>query len=58
MHIWRNSSAATVGCTAMPERDLVQLLRWLEPAAHPVLVQMPRRDYAAMQSTIALPAIP
>jgi L,D-peptidoglycan transpeptidase YkuD (ErfK/YbiS/YcfS/YnhG family) len=58
MHIWRNSSAATVGCTAMPEQNLVELLRWLDPAAHPVLVQMPRHEYAAMQSEIALPDMP
>jgi D-alanyl-D-alanine dipeptidase len=58
IHIWRNSSAATVGCTAMPEPDLVQLLRWLDPAADPILVQMPRADYAAMQSEIPLPELP
>ena len=57
LHIWKNSAAATVGCTAMAERDLVQLLRWLDPAANPVLIQMPRRDYGAMRSEIALPRI-
>jgi len=55
MHIWKNSSAATVGCTAMAEQNLIQLLKWLNPAAQPVLVQMPRRDYVAMQSEIVLP---
>lgn len=57
MHIWRNSSAATVGCTAMPEQDLVQLLRWLDPEAHPVLIQMPRRAYTQFQSRFSLPPI-
>jgi L,D-peptidoglycan transpeptidase YkuD (ErfK/YbiS/YcfS/YnhG family) len=57
IHIWRNSSAATVGCTAMPEQNLVHQLRWLDPASHPVLIQMPRPDYAAMQSKIALPGM-
>jgi D-alanyl-D-alanine dipeptidase len=57
MHIWRNSSAATVGCTAMPERDLVELLRWLDPRSHPVLIQMPRADYETIQSQIALPEL-
>lgn len=55
IHIRKNSSAATVGCTAMAEPDLVKLLRWLDPAAHPILVQMPLSDYAAMQSKLALP---
>jgi L,D-peptidoglycan transpeptidase YkuD (ErfK/YbiS/YcfS/YnhG family) len=57
MHIWRNSSAATAGCTAMPERDLVELLRWLDPAAHPLLVQMPQRDYVTIQSRYSLPPV-
>ena len=57
MHIWKNSSTATAGCTAMAERDLVELLRWLDPAAHPLLVQMPRGDYPAFQSQFGLPAM-
>jgi L,D-peptidoglycan transpeptidase YkuD (ErfK/YbiS/YcfS/YnhG family) len=31
----------SVGCTAMMESDLVELLRWLRPEARPVLVQLP-----------------
>jgi L,D-peptidoglycan transpeptidase YkuD (ErfK/YbiS/YcfS/YnhG family) len=58
IHIWRNSSAATVGCTAMPEQNLVQLLRWLDPASHPVLIQMPRPDYEAFQQDLNLPPLP
>jgi D-alanyl-D-alanine dipeptidase len=57
VHIWRNPSAATVGCTAMPEQKLVQLLRWLDPAAHPVLIQMPRPDYTRLQLRFSLPPI-
>jgi L,D-peptidoglycan transpeptidase YkuD (ErfK/YbiS/YcfS/YnhG family) len=58
LHIWKNSSTSTTGCTAMAERDLVQLLRWLDPNAHPVLAQMPASDYAVLQSSYHLPAIP
>src|ERR1041384_7447773 len=35
LHIWKNSSTATAGCTAMPEQDLVELLRWLDSAKRP-----------------------
>ena len=56
-HIWKSSSSPTAGCTAMPERDLVNLIRWLDPAARPVLVQMPRRDYATWQAKLGLPLI-
>jgi hypothetical protein len=41
----------------MPQEDLVRLLRWLDPAARPILVQMPRRDYAVFQSKFGLPVI-
>jgi D-alanyl-D-alanine dipeptidase len=55
LHIWKNSSAATAGCTAMPESDLVRLLRWLDPARHPILVQMPRAVYPAVRAKYGLP---
>jgi L,D-peptidoglycan transpeptidase YkuD (ErfK/YbiS/YcfS/YnhG family) len=58
IHIWKNSSTPTTGCTAMAERDLVRLLRWLDPAAQPVLVQMPRADYPSFQGQFHLPAQP
>lgn len=56
LHIWKDSGTPTTGCTAMAEKDLVKLLRWLDPAARPVLVQMPRREYAAFQAKLGLPA--
>ena len=56
-HIWKSSSTATTGCTAMAEQDLVRLLRWLDPAGHPVLVQMPLDDYRTFQRKLALPAM-
>jgi len=56
LHIWKNSSAPTAGCTAMPESDLLRLLRWLDPARHPILVQMPRAAYQLIQSKYGLPS--
>jgi D-alanyl-D-alanine dipeptidase len=55
LHIWKDSRSATAGCTAMPERDLVNLLRWLDPAARPVLVQMRRPEYEAAHAKFRLP---
>jgi L,D-peptidoglycan transpeptidase YkuD (ErfK/YbiS/YcfS/YnhG family) len=57
LHIWRNPSAATVGCTAMPEPNLVKLLHWLAPAAHPILIQMPRQNYKALRADLKLPTL-
>jgi D-alanyl-D-alanine dipeptidase len=58
LHIWKNSSTPTTGCTAMAERNLVELLRWLDPAAHPILAQMPHTDYQSFQTQLHLPALP
>ncbi len=35
LHSWMN--AATEGCVALPEARLLQILRWLQPAKHPVI---------------------
>lgn len=58
LHIWRDASGATAGCTAMPEPNLVKLLHWLDPAKRPVLVQMPRREYEAARAKSGLPNMP
>jgi D-alanyl-D-alanine dipeptidase len=55
LHIWESSSAPTAGCTAMPESDLVRLIRWLDPARHPILVQMPRGAYRSIRAKYDLP---
>jgi len=41
LHLWMNGSEGTAGCTALHRADLMELLRWLDVAKHPVLVQMP-----------------
>ena len=55
LHIWKDSSTATTGCTAMQEKDLVGLLRWLDPKRRPVLIQMPRADYDRLRPKYELP---
>jgi D-alanyl-D-alanine dipeptidase len=57
LHIWKSPSTPTVGCTAMSERNLVRLLRWLDPAQRPILVQMPRTAYRSLQSEFELPTV-
>ena len=42
LHIRKPSGAPTVGCTAMKQKELVELMRWLDPSARPLLVQAPR----------------
>lgn len=45
LHVWRGPGQGTVGCTAMPEEDVMQLIEWFDPAKSPLLVQMPRDQY-------------
>lgn len=40
-HLWRNSISGTAGCTATDEETLLSVMRWLDPAKKPVIVQGP-----------------
>ena len=55
IHIWRAASEGTAGCTAMAEPDLKAVLRWLDPARTPVLVQLPRSEYERYRRAWSLP---
>lgn len=55
LHVWKSPSSPTAGCTAMRERDLVSLIRWLDPARHPILIQMPREAYRTLRAKYDLP---
>jgi hypothetical protein len=39
----------------MEEEDLRAVLAWLDPRARPVLVQLPRAEYAALRGAWGLP---
>jgi D-alanyl-D-alanine dipeptidase len=58
MHIWAGPGIPTVGCTAMPEQEIKIILAWLNPADHPLLVQMPEAQYRQMQKSLHLPPPP
>ncbi|RRN53910.1 hypothetical protein EIM48_14580 [Pseudoxanthomonas sp. SGNA-20] len=55
-HLWRQPGEATAGCTAMAEADMRRLLAWLDPAAQPRLVLLPRAEYARLAPRWGLPA--
>lgn len=42
IHLWRGTRSGTAGCTVLREPDLVTLVRWLDPARKPVLIQLPQ----------------
>ncbi len=55
LHIWNKPGAATSGCTAMAEGDLLTLLHWLDPAKFPQLLQVTEADYPAFRKQFELP---
>jgi zinc D-Ala-D-Ala dipeptidase len=54
-HIWTGSRSTTVGCTALDETELTRLVAWLDPRAHPVVVQVPTKTYRRVRRQWGLP---
>lgn len=55
LHIWSGAGKGTAGCTAMPATNLESLLAWIDPAANPILVQLPEADYQRLRKPWGLP---
>jgi L,D-peptidoglycan transpeptidase YkuD (ErfK/YbiS/YcfS/YnhG family) len=55
LHIWRGPESSTSGCTAMAEDDMIDLLRWLDGSASPILVQGTRGDLRSLEQQEVLP---
>lgn len=55
LHIWSAPTKGTAGCTAMEEPQLLAVMRWLDPARRPLLVQLPEGEYAHLRAGWALP---
>ena len=56
LHLRSGPEATTSGCTAFDPEPMERLLRWLDPAARPVLVQLPDPEYRARAAEWGLPA--
>lgn len=50
LHIWRGPGIGTSGCTAMPSAVIGEVVRWLDPHAAPLLIQLPREVYLELAS--------
>jgi zinc D-Ala-D-Ala dipeptidase len=57
LHVWRGPDSSTVGCTAMPEPQLRDLLARLDPAQNPTYVLLPRDEYTSLAAAWGLPAL-
>jgi len=57
LHIWKDADTGTAGCTAMARENLERVVRWLDPAKNPYLVQMTREEYLSHRKYFKLPKI-
>ncbi len=51
LHIAPPSGRGTAGCTAMTQTHLQEIVAWLDPGLHPLLIQLPESVYKAFLST-------
>ncbi len=40
IHVWKNESSGTSGCTAMSKEHIIELIHWLDKKKNPVLLQV------------------
>lgn len=57
LHIWKNETSGTAGCTAMARENMEMVLNWLDAKKNPVLIQLPAEDYKKLQTTWKLPKL-
>ena len=55
LHIWKSYSKGTAGCSAMQESDILKLLKWVDSAKKPLLIQFPKKEYDYVAKKINLP---
>lgn len=57
LHIWKDESSPTSGCTAMERSQLEKITAWLDPKRSPYLIQFPSSEYQRAQKQWKLPVI-
>ena len=55
LHVWEGAGVGTSGCTAMPEEQMLQVIRWLDRQKNPILVQLPQAEYQRLRNPWKLP---
>lgn len=55
LHIWKDGTSGTAGCTAMERKNIESVLAWLDPKKNPVLIQLPEDSYRQFQTKWKLP---
>lgn len=45
MHIYKNANTGTEGCVAMSQRELLNVLKWLDPEKKPAILIIPKEEF-------------
>ena len=57
MHVWRGPDLGTLGCTAMSYNNMIELVYWLQSYKKPLLVQLPKGEFAQKKADWNLPEL-
>lgn len=57
LHVWDGPGSHTAGCTAFAADRVAEMLGWLDPRRHPVLVQLPAAEYERVRESWGLPRV-
>lgn len=57
LHIWKDASTPTSGCTAMERSNLERIVAWLDVKSNPYLVQLPEDQYKRYRKSWDLPKL-
>ncbi|WP_404340887.1 L,D-transpeptidase [Pseudoalteromonas mariniglutinosa] len=57
LHLWREKSTPTAGCTAMSEENMDSLLAWLDERKKPLFISLTKAQYQQKQSLWQLPKL-
>jgi L,D-peptidoglycan transpeptidase YkuD (ErfK/YbiS/YcfS/YnhG family) len=57
LHIWKDATTGTAGCTAMQRENLQKILTWADPSKKPYLVQLTEADHKQYQKAWNLPKL-
>jgi L,D-peptidoglycan transpeptidase YkuD (ErfK/YbiS/YcfS/YnhG family) len=57
LHIWKNESSGTAGCTAMSRENMETVAHWLDAKKNPVLAQAPAEYYESYRQFWTMPKL-
>ena len=57
LHIWKDASSPTSGCTAMERTKLERILTWVDQKSNPYLIQLPEKEYKNLTRAWGLPKL-